>query len=105
MPRPPARLARRRSAAAVVLLLLLGSVLSGCGRDPAGDPGPARQVGAGDRNLQGICPRKIVVQSNWYPTVDTATAWSLVGAGYRIDSDKKRVTGPLVAHGVDTGVD
>jgi hypothetical protein len=107
MPRCPGRpsrpLAIRVAAVATALLTVLA--LSACGGGAGVEPGPSRVVGAGDRNLQGVCPRKVVVQSNWYPTVDTATAWSLVGPGYRIDTDKKRIVGPLVAHGVDTGID
>src|SRR6266540_1351162 len=103
MPRRAGRYAK--SAAAVALALLAALTLSACGADADTQPAPLRPVGAGDRNLQGVCPRKVVVQSNWYPTVDTATAWSLIGRGYKIDSAKKRITGPLVAHGVDTGVD
>jgi len=94
-----------RSAVALAVAFLAVLTVSACGRDADTDAAPPRQVGAGDRNLQGVCPRKVVVQSNWYPTVDTATAWSLVGDGYRIDSEKKRISGPLVAHGVDTGID
>jgi hypothetical protein len=92
---------------ALVLAFLVALAMSACGADAGTDSraAPPRVVGAGDRNLQGICPRKVVVQSNWYPTVDTATAWSLIGPGYKIDSGKKRISGPLVAHGVDTGVD
>jgi hypothetical protein len=99
-------LVARVGAFAVALLTALAlTALVACDGGADNEPSPPRQVGAGDRNLQGVCPRKVVVQSNWYPTVDTAAAWSLVGPGYRIDTDKKRITGPLVAHGVDTGID
>jgi hypothetical protein len=102
----PRRLGRRpRSATAAILVCLAVLTMSACGRPAETEAGPPRHVGAGDRNLQGVCPRKVVVQANWYPTVDTAVAWGLVGDGYRIDSEKKRVSGPLVAHGVDTGID
>src|SRR5215204_3310340 len=101
-PRPPGRMLR---SAAAVLALLLALATSACGNDAPTKPAPLRPVGAGQRNLQGTCPPKIVVQSNWYPTVDTATAWSLVGPGYKIDRKRKRITGPLMAHGTDTGVD
>jgi hypothetical protein len=103
MSRRPGRPAQLVVALALVLLAAL--TVPACSDQADTEPGPPRQVLAGDRNLQAVCPRKIVVQSNWYPTVDTATAWSLVGKGYRIDPGKKRITGPLVAHGVDTGVD
>ncbi len=94
-----------RTLAAMALSLLAALAVGACGADSPQPASPQRHAGPGDRNLQGVCPPKIVVQSNWYPTVDTATAWSLVGQGHRIDRKKKRVTGPLVSHGVDTGVD
>jgi hypothetical protein len=46
-----------------------------------------------------------VVQTSWFPGVEAHAAFSLVGPGYRLDADKKRTIGPLVAKGVDTGVD
>jgi hypothetical protein len=95
----------RRKLGAATLALLAAMALAACDGGTTEAGAPPRRVGAGDRNLQGVCPPNVVVQSNWYPTVDTATAWSLVGPGHKIDREKKRISGPLVAHGVDTGVD
>ncbi|HKS44859.1 MAG TPA: ABC transporter substrate-binding protein [Amycolatopsis sp.] len=55
-------------------------------------------------NLAGICPATVVVQMDWEPEAEHAGAYELVGAGYTIDSDKKRVSGPLVIDGMNTGV-
>src|SRR6266542_4395036 len=54
--------------------------------------------------LAGVCPATVVVQTNWFPQSEHGAAYRLVGPGYRIDAAHKRVTGPLVAGGHDTGV-
>jgi len=46
----------------------------------------------------------VVVQTNWFPQSEHGAAYRLVGSGYRIDAAHKRVIGPLVAGGQDTGV-
>jgi hypothetical protein len=83
------------------------SLVAGCG----GGAGPGAVVplaplaSPGDpRSLHGICPDPVVVQSNWYPTADVAALYQLLGDGYRVDANHKRVSGRLVAGGVDTGV-
>jgi hypothetical protein len=45
------------------------------------------------------------VQTSWFTQVEHFPAYELLGRGYTVDAGHKRVTGPLVAHGVDTGVD
>ena len=40
-----------------------------------------------------------------FSQVEHFVAYQLLGAGYTVDAGRKRVTGPLVSHGVDTGVD
>jgi hypothetical protein len=96
----------RRSLVAAGLTLAAALVTAACGDGGDAQPDAQPQATAtGDRNLESVCPPKIVVQTNWYPQVETATAWSLVGPGHRIDEGKKSITGPLVSHGVDTGVD
>jgi hypothetical protein len=54
--------------------------------------------------LAGICPSTVVVQQDWEPEAEHAAAYQLVGSGYTIDGAKKRVSGPLVIDGMDTGV-
>jgi hypothetical protein len=44
------------------------------------------------------------VQSSWYPQVAHGAVYELLGKGYAINANRKRVSGPLVAAGVDTGV-
>jgi hypothetical protein len=90
---------------ALTLAAALAAAACGDGGDTESDAQP-QATGTGDRNLQSVCPPKIVLQTNWYPQAETAAAWSLVGpAGRKVDNGKKSITGPLVSHGVDTGVD
>lgn len=55
-------------------------------------------------NLAGVCPSTVVIQQDWEPEAEHSAAYELVGPGYTIDADKKRVSGPLVIDGMDTGV-
>jgi hypothetical protein len=45
------------------------------------------------------------MQQDWQPEAEHGGMYSLVGPGRTIDTDAKLVRGPLVAQGVDTGVD
>jgi hypothetical protein len=110
---PPAPAHRRRShgrirrlGVAVVAAPLALSLATGC--DASAVPaaaGSAPLASPGDvRSLHGLCPDPLVVQSNWFPTVDVAALYQLLGDGYQIDSGRKRVSGRLVAGAVDTGV-
>jgi hypothetical protein len=88
------------------LALLAAATLAGCATSapntaPAeGSPPPA----SGAQRLAGFCPDTIVLQDVWDPDANQAAEYSLIGPGYTIDADHKRVTGPLVAAGQDTGV-
>lgn len=55
--------------------------------------------------LAGICPETVVMQLDWEPESEHGPLYNLVGPGYTIDTNNKRVTGPLYAQGEDTGVD
>jgi hypothetical protein len=88
--------------AAALVVALVGSACSG--DDQSAAPTPA--AGTGDPlDLKGVCPDPIVVQKDWQPESEHGFLYNLVGTGYKVDTDKKRVTGPLVAQGRDTGVD
>jgi hypothetical protein len=58
----------------------------------------------GMQKLSGVCPSTVVVQQDWDPEAEHSDAYSLIGPGYTIDANKKRVSGPLVINGKDTGV-
>ena len=101
-PRPYA--VRRRTLAASLLAAVLG--LSGCAsQSDAGGQAVSRTAASGDAlSLRDVCPATVVVQSSWYPQVEHAALYQLLGAGSKVDANRKAVTGPLVASGVDTGV-
>ena len=101
------RCRRRRHAAIVVAgLMTLAFATGGCTSDGGGAqaaPGPVPE--AGDQlDLAGVCPDPVVIQTGWYPQVERAAVYRLVGPGYKVDAARKRVVGPLVAEGRDTGV-
>jgi hypothetical protein len=82
------RFRRRRWAAPLAtatLLLLLGS----CTGDDQGRPGNGSgQVQAGPvatESLRGICPDRIVVQTDWLPGPEYGALYRLVGAGGTVE--------------------
>lgn len=98
---------RKRATTALVAVACLA--LAGCGSSTVttntGPPAPAAP-GGGPLDLRGACPDKVVLQQDWQPEVEYGSMYSLVGAAERtIDTELDRVSGPLVAQGVDTGVD
>ena len=94
-----------------VLALVVASALAviGCG----GSSDTAATVASSDvaagsvagGALTGVCPEKVVIQTDWNPEAEHGGVYELVGDGYTVDADQKRVRGPLVAAGKDTGVD
>ena len=56
-------------------------------------------------DLSADCPATIVVQTDWFPESEHGALYELVGEGYKVDTDKKSLTGPLVVDGQPTGVD
>ena len=97
-------LPRRRTVAAVLAAALATAGCSG-GAAPLGAGGQPTTAGAADRDLRGVCPATVVVQTSWFTQIEHFAAYQLLGAGYSIDAKRKRVTGPLVSAGRDTGVD
>ena len=55
-------------------------------------------------SLTGICPNPIAIQLDWQPESEHGGIYELVGNGYKIDRDNKRVSGPLMASGQKTGI-
>ena len=89
-------------AAGMALLLAVAACSSDSTTDDTGAPAPAASGEA--LNLKGTCPDTVVIQTDWFPESEYGFLYQLVGPGYTIDKGKKRVTGPLVASGQDTGV-
>jgi hypothetical protein len=93
------------SRAATVAVAALLVVLAGCSSD-AGTPTPAGGTAAppGPVDLRAVCPAKIVIQDAWWPSMSDGVLYALLGPNVDIDAGRKRVSGPLVARGKDTGV-
>ena len=71
---------------------------------PSAPAAPAAPAG-GPLDLKGAgCPDTVVMQQDWQPEAEHGAMYSVVGAGYTVDTNTKSVTGPLVTQGVDTGV-
>lgn len=85
---------------------LAAALAAGCstGVEAGADSRSAAADATADASLRGVCPATIVVQSSWYPQVEHAALYRLLGAGSRIDTGRKTVSGPLLARGLNTGV-
>jgi hypothetical protein len=64
----------------------------------------ARAQAAPPPSLKGVCPEKIVIQTDWYATPERAAAYQLVGPHGAIDKKKGTYSGPLGATGVSVEV-
>jgi hypothetical protein len=75
--------------------------LAACSDSDGTQVGPARSApGSYTTPLKGICPDTVVVQASWWPEVSQGYIFQLLGAGPKIDRNKKRVTGQLGGTGV-----
>jgi len=96
--------ARITMAAALALLLVLVS----CGDDGGGSTATsaATSVVVTDSsvNLRGVCPDKVVVQTDWFPESEHGATFELLGSGYKPSKASGSVTGPLVFEGKNSGV-
>jgi hypothetical protein len=101
-----------------VLLVVAGvlAACSGAAEESPDDGGasedsaattPASEGGseASGVSLAGVCPDPVVIQLDWEPEAEHGGIYKLVGEGYEIDTNNKKVLGPLMASGQDTGVD
>ncbi|WP_326773160.1 hypothetical protein [Streptomyces sp. NBC_01445] len=95
--------ARRSLVAGLSASLLLAATGCGAGATTAGSSADLKPAPAAQR-LDKVCPATVVVQADWEPEAEHGPIYNLVGPGYTVDTDKKRVTGPLVIGGEDTGV-
>ena len=98
------RSTRRRALAALAVALFL--LLGACTGDDGGDNQPTAAAGSSDaKDLRGVCPDPIVIQTSWDPSAESFGAlYALLGPNPQEDAKRKRVTAPLVAQGKDTGV-
>lgn len=93
-----------RFRAAAALLSVAVAAAAACTTTDQDEP-PAQPEPTGAGVLAGICPDPIVIQWGWWPEAEHGSTYQLLGEDYTIDADAKKVTGPLVAGGEDTGVD
>jgi hypothetical protein len=94
-----------RTRAALVAVLVAALLLGACADDGGNDSGKQTGRPADALDLRGDCPSTIVVQTSWLPDAVAAGAlYHLLGPDPKVDAAKKKVTGPLIAQGKDTGV-
>jgi hypothetical protein len=72
---------------------------------PSSTPTPvAASAATVSGSLKGVCPDRIVIQTDWYATPERAAAYQLVGPNGTVDKKKGTYSGPLGATGVDVEV-
>lgn len=101
---------RRTTLAATLAVLALGAAACGGGEEAAEAPAeeaPAEEAPAEEAAGGGLesCPETVVVQLDWEPEAEHGMIYQLLGSPYEVDTELKRVRGPLVASGEDTGLD
>jgi hypothetical protein len=89
-------------AGALALALAAGACTSSS--ESSGGSGATPPAASGSQSLKGVCPDPVVVQTDWWPESEHGAIYQLMGADRKVDAGKKRVTGPLVTGGKDTGV-
>jgi hypothetical protein len=101
-----------RSVRLGTIVLLAGALVATACTGGGNDDQPASQAatgagGAADgnpRDLKGVCPGTVVVQTDWFPETEYGVYYHLLGPNPTVDTKRKRVSGPLYADGQDTGV-
>jgi hypothetical protein len=93
-----------RAAWGIAAALLLTAACSTGGGDTVSGARPSASA-TGAASLAGVCPHTVTIQSNWWAQAEDGAIYRLLGGDVRIDKQHKRVTGSLVADGVDTGVE
>lgn len=93
----------KRSSAFLLLAALGLSALAaaGCGSDSssgaaAGTTAGTTAAATGATALAGVCPAKIVVQTDWNPESDHSEVYQLAASDGTIDAGKKRYTADLI---------
>ena len=95
---------------AMIVLLAAARAAAGCSFGGDDQPSTATRAGSGAAsggdqvNLRGVCPATIVVQTDWFPETEYGVYYHMLGPNPKIDVEHKRVSGPLVVEGQDTGV-
>jgi hypothetical protein len=102
----PARRVAIASVSSAIALVAVAACGGGSSTASSASTGSADKLTAAPaaQRLSGVCPKTVVVQADWEPEAEHGPLYNLVGPGYTVDSQHKRVTGPLVIDGKDTGV-
>lgn len=85
-------------------LLATICAVAACSATPATPPGEPTPTAPAEQTLRGVCPDVLSVQTNWFPQAEFGGMYRLLGSGFTVDAAHKRVSGPLLAEGRDTGV-
>jgi len=101
---------RIRVAAPAVLLLVAAchdnKAPSGTAAATSASAAPSASASAAPSgtSLKGICPDRIVIQTDWYATPERAAAYQLIGENGTVDKKKGTYSGPLDGTGVEVEV-
>lgn len=112
---------RQRMTRGVAVIAAFVTIVAACGSDdseaneaasePSDGPVETSEESSGETSeavsLEGICPDKIVLQTDWFPESDHGYSYQLIGPGGTIDAGAGTYTGPLLdpSTGVPTGVE
>ena len=98
-------MSRNRTLTLLAGALCFALVAAACSGNSSNTSGSSNAPAAsGAQSLKGVCPDPVVVQTDWWPEPEHGATYQLLGAGYKPDAGKKKVVGPLVSQGKDTGV-
>jgi hypothetical protein len=98
-------MSRNRTLTLLAGALCLALTAAACSSNSSKTGGSSNAPAAsGAQSLKGVCTNPVVVQTDWWPEPEHGGTYQLLGAGYKLDAGKKKVTGPLVSQGKDTGV-
>lgn len=100
----------RRRWATTAALVATVSVLAACSSDSSDDAEDsgsptAAESSASSGVLADVCPSTVVIQADWEPESEHGGIYQLLGDDYTVDTEKKSVSGPLMAGDEPTGVD
>jgi hypothetical protein len=88
--------------------LVLGAVclsVAACGSSDDAASAAHDKLTIGSVDLSDVCPKNVVIQTDWNPESEMGGLYGLLGPDATIDADKKVVSGPLYSQGEWTGVD
>lgn len=90
-----------------VLAAVALAVAACSGASTVAGQGPAAPAASSGTtyDLASVCPKTITAVMSWWPESTHGGWYALYGSTYTIDKAKKRITGPLIVDGRDTGVD